>query len=164
MRFCPPPIYIFGYCFTAKWSGSRSSKSANSKSTGALIFLVVLAGFAGVDKFQQGNKVHFLGGGFVPDVAPPTRNTKAVLPLPKNPPRFFLPHLWYSLSTYLPASKYLSRCGYTQRGFVVHRFFEVNRIQYLNAGSPPVAAASRTQSKPYLSGRLRRKRNEAALD
>ena len=36
---------------------------------GALIFLVVLAGFAGVDKFQQGNKVHFLGGGFVPDVA-----------------------------------------------------------------------------------------------
>ena len=36
---------------------------------GALIFLVVLAGFAGVDKFQQGNKVHFLGGGFIPNVA-----------------------------------------------------------------------------------------------
>ena len=82
---------------------------------GALIFLVVLAGFAGVDKFQQGNKSSFPRRGLRTRCSPPTRNTKAVLPLPKNPPRFFLPHLWYSLSTYLPASKYLSRCGYTQR-------------------------------------------------
>ena len=30
----PAANLYFRYCFTAKWSGSRSSKSANSKSTG----------------------------------------------------------------------------------------------------------------------------------
>lgn len=36
---------------------------------GALVFLVVLACFACIDKFKQRCKVHFLGGGFIPNVA-----------------------------------------------------------------------------------------------
>lgn len=61
--------FIFSVLLHREMVGVAFFQVGKQQIDGALIFLVVLAGFAGVDKFQQGNKVHFLGGGFVPDVA-----------------------------------------------------------------------------------------------
>ena len=104
---------------------------------GALIFLVVLAGFAGVDKFQQGNKVHFLGGGFVPDVAHQRAIQKPFCLYPKILRAFFsltfgirYQRIYQLQNIFLAAD--------IHKGVVVHGFFEVNRIQHLNAVARPL--------------------------
>ena len=92
---------------------------------------------AGVDKFQQGNKVHFLGGGFVPDVAHQRAIQKPFCLYPKILRAFFsltfgirYQRIYQLQNIFLAAD--------IHKGVVVHRFFEVNRIQYLNAVARPL--------------------------
>ena len=129
--------FIFSVLLHREMVGVAFFQVGKQQIDGALIFLVVLAGFAGVDKFQQGNKVHFLGGGFVPDVAHQRAIQKPFCLYPKILRAFFsltfgirYQRIYQLQNIFLAAD--------IHKGVVVHRFFEVNRIQYLNAVARPL--------------------------
>ena len=57
-----PAVSSDGFSCHREMVGVAFFQVGKQQIDGALIFLVVLAGFAGVDQLQQGNKVHLLGG------------------------------------------------------------------------------------------------------
>lgn len=88
-------------------------------------------------KIADINKVHFLGGGFVPDVAHQRAIQKPFCLYPKILRAFFsltfgirYQRIYQLQNIFLAAD--------IHKGVVVHRFFEVNRIQYLNAVARPL--------------------------
>ena len=61
--------FVFFILLYREMVGAAFFQIGKEQINGALVFLVVLACFACIDKFKQRCKVHFLGGGFIPNVA-----------------------------------------------------------------------------------------------
>ena len=99
-------------------------------------FLVVLAGFRGVNHIKQGGYVLFAFGGFVMDIS----DQRTVIELFGFYPKILTAFFAVALGVLNQGIYELQNIRFImdiRKRVIVHRFFEVDRIEYLY----PIAAA-----------------------